>query len=505
MRPRDESKAPYLLLTNGEAGRYATLSHCWGPKERRPLTTTIETLEERRRSLPPEQLPRSFLDAISIARTLGIEYLWIDSLCIIQDSPADWAEQSALMADIYGNSFLTIAASSSPDSHAGIFNARDSCQVDCCLPFKSKYMTEQGSIYLRPQIKAYIPGEESEQLYNDEVEVFVEPLYTRAWVLQERILAPRIINYGTAELFWECQTATVHESIASFISRSTTAEMKRGLVPRQTDDNLAIELPEPANLKSIYTRWYTILEAYTRLHITYESDKFPAFSGLAQVFRRQTNDEYLAGLWKADLHRALLWRPSGIDLAPFLKRLPRRKPREWRAPSWSWAAWDGPIDPSLVSHQRRVPSARDAKLLDVQVTPISEHNMLQRLKGGFLKVGGLCAVVGLGQKGFATSKLTVNGVSIDEHYALLDEGREPNADPDSGELFECLQIGVWNEHYESSQWYRSAGDRIYCLLLVRGNESSSYIRAGVAFIRSNMGILLRDPIITWEYKELTII
>ena len=202
------------------------------------------------------------------------------------------------MADIYGNSFLTIAASRSPNSHSGIFSSRESCQNNAALSYKSKYMAEEGKISLRPPVRAYIPGEEVDQAYKVQDEIFVEPLFTRAWVLQERILSTRTINYRTGELMWECQTSTAHESMTAFPERLQAAEMKRAFASRQSRENLAIESQVPTDLGSIYTRWFTILEAYTRLQLTYESDKFPALSGLAREFYRQTGDEYLAGLWK---------------------------------------------------------------------------------------------------------------------------------------------------------------------------------------------------------------
>jgi hypothetical protein len=277
-----KASTPYLLVTNGMQGRYATLSHCWGPREMPPLTTTTSTLGQRIRGLHHHELPASFRDAIEITTKLGIEYLWIDSLCIIQDSQEDWAEQSAKMADIYGKSFLTIAASRSPNSHAGIFSSREFSQNKYGLAYQSHYMNEEGRIYFRPPIKAYIPGEEVDQAYNLHDHIFVEPLFTRAWVLQERILSPRTVNYGTGELLWECQTTTAHESITSLPERLQAAEMKRAFVPRQLDNNLAVESQMPTDLTSIYTRWFTILEAYTRLQLTFESDKFPALSGLVR-------------------------------------------------------------------------------------------------------------------------------------------------------------------------------------------------------------------------------
>jgi hypothetical protein len=137
---------PYLLQTNEMEGRYATLSHCWGPKETPPLITITATLEQRMDGVHPHELPASRNGASEITRELGIDYLWIDSLCIIQDSQQDWTNESTRMADIYGNSFLTIAASRSPNSHSVIFSSRESCQDNAALSYKSKYIAEEGKI-----------------------------------------------------------------------------------------------------------------------------------------------------------------------------------------------------------------------------------------------------------------------------------------------------------------------------------------------------------------------
>jgi hypothetical protein len=474
--------------------------------------TTIETLEERQSGISSEELPASFRDAFYIVQRLGIEYLWIDSLCIIQDSSDDWAEHSARMADIYGNSFLTIAASCSPNSHAGILSSRDTLQTGSSVPFKSQYMREEGKIYFRPQIKAYVPGAESDQAYVNETAVFVEPLLTRAWVLQERILSPRTVNYATAELFWECQTLTAHESMISFLERTPAAEMKRSLVPRKSPDNFAVEVQDPTKLSSVYTRWYLLLEAYTRLQLTYETDKFPAISGLAKEFERQTGDEYVAGIWKGDFHRGLLWRPAGIDYGPLRDKFVRRRPQQWRAPSWSWASWDGPIDPSFASYMRRVPYDRDAHFMHIPLTSTGMSTM-DRLRDGVVQVRGFCATVTLGYKGIAAFNLEFMGTPLNQfgNCAILDQGSDPDptpqfldhSAPESGQTFECLQIGLWNNH-ESSEFYRSEDDTLYCILLSKDQGRSSYHRMGLVYLRSYECRITTDTTINWELKEIMI-
>ena len=99
-----------------------TLSHCWGTSRR--LMATKETLKDLQGGVAVSSLPETFRDAIVITRRLGIRYLWIDYLCIIQDDPQDWEREASKMADVYRNSYLTISAAASADSSSGCFPAR---------------------------------------------------------------------------------------------------------------------------------------------------------------------------------------------------------------------------------------------------------------------------------------------------------------------------------------------------------------------------------------------
>jgi hypothetical protein len=109
-----------LYETNGETGLYVALSHCWGKSQM--FKTERGSLNLRRRNIPWDIIPRTFQDAITFVRRLGLRYLWIDSLCIIQDDRADWERESAKMASIYTNAVLTIAATKSADSEGGCFS-----------------------------------------------------------------------------------------------------------------------------------------------------------------------------------------------------------------------------------------------------------------------------------------------------------------------------------------------------------------------------------------------
>ncbi|KAH8599532.1 heterokaryon incompatibility protein-domain-containing protein [Bisporella sp. PMI_857] len=102
-----QRECPKLLECGGQTGSYIALSHCWGSG--RHFTTETSNISERMKGMTWGSLPKTFQDAISITRKLKIRYLWIDSLCILQDDSADWDKELSKMSDIYKNSYLTIA------------------------------------------------------------------------------------------------------------------------------------------------------------------------------------------------------------------------------------------------------------------------------------------------------------------------------------------------------------------------------------------------------------
>lgn len=113
-----DGRDPQLCVNSWQdRGNYAALSHCWGTKE--SLKTVTSTLDEHLNGISSAKFPKTFQDAIVVCRRLGIPYLWIDSLCTIQDSKDDWATQSAQMSDIYSNAIVTISTDAAPDSHCG--------------------------------------------------------------------------------------------------------------------------------------------------------------------------------------------------------------------------------------------------------------------------------------------------------------------------------------------------------------------------------------------------
>jgi len=309
---------PKLVETAGqEAAHYMTLSHCWGKKP--VIKTTTNTLKHYLKELPMGSLPDTFRDAVTITRALGIQYLWIDSLCIIQDNTIDWEQQSAVMGSIYASSYMTIAASASRDSSGGCFLPRatdTNVRIKCTLEDG-----KEGHVVVRPKACGFKDLDHSF-------------LQTRAWVAQERLLSPRALHYDIDQIMWECKEVRLTED---------GVPVGVDLDSRQADiwdGRFHLKYPFLIEGSSSYRDfvwdWYAMLDNYTSRNLTDADDKLPALSGLASVMISRTGDRYAAGLWESHLHVGLLWKRIPKD--PWLT-----SPKQYRAPSWSWAAYDGAV------------------------------------------------------------------------------------------------------------------------------------------------------------------
>ncbi|KAK3396811.1 hypothetical protein B0T20DRAFT_356544 [Sordaria brevicollis] len=314
---------------------YITLSHCWGiptPSSPPLLTTTVSTLSAHLSQIPWSSLPLLFRDVIQLVRSLGARYLWIDSLCILQDSEEDWLTESTNMSSIYAHAMLNVAATAQRDAST-LFG---------------------------------------------EVEYFrtpKEPILSRAWVFQERLLSRRTLHFGSSEVLWECRSGCFCEcggierghvlSVRNLnnnaaaryrapgsskkedvlessgllspplpLSRSSTFEngssLTCGTIPKKVlFANLTSASPETTGSRLLHDFFLRCVEEYSFLSLTKELDRSFALAGIAKQIRSllSPDDRYLAGLWLHDLPRALLWQPY-------------RHKKVLRAgdniPTWSW-------------------------------------------------------------------------------------------------------------------------------------------------------------------------
>ena len=307
---------------------YITLSHCWGSK---PTTSLSQSnIESLKRGILISDLPKTFQDAVIVGGWFQCQYLWIDSLCIIQDSVKDWQRESAEMRHVYKNARLNIAATGGVDSFAGLFFDRDPSIVSTGLvsvSWDGNLPKGTFRFFLR-QIWDHGIGR--------------APLSRRAWVVQERFLARRNLHFGSDSMFFECHEL---EACETFPGR-LPAIFQRQLKNRFKSVYPSTDLNPTARAVSFLKSWQKIVLAYMQCDLTYASDKMIALSGVAEEFRSISDDIYLAGLWKNCFFiEQLLWSVRYGNKQ--INGLPSARPSVYRAPSWSWLSIDADIVFSL--------------------------------------------------------------------------------------------------------------------------------------------------------------
>jgi hypothetical protein len=344
---------------------YMTLSHCWGSHvPTRLLTTNVGDFMS---GCNLAVLPKTFQDAVCTARRLNVQYLWIDCLCIIQDSEDDWRRESATMGSVYQQSFLNLAATAAPNATHGMFVDG---RTDLCCPD----LEVQHSKRRKPAV--YFLSKDSHG-YGFET---YGPLIKRGWVMQELVFPPRVVHFDQTQIQWQCRVGRANETWARLhstkfdtVSRSKGAKnllRKTWFILNDVDDE-----------DKISRWWESLVVHYSGLGLSHATDKLVAFSGLASAFlqkRKDFNDVYLAGLFRNDLPQALLWKHpvNYVNTAP--------RSLEYRAPSWSWASVDGKIT------YPRVPGPRDrlCQVLDAAVTLVDDSNLTGQVLAGFLRIRG---------------------------------------------------------------------------------------------------------------------
>lgn len=353
---------PKVKLISGcdlhvQGTKYASLSHCWGKKVLPRLLH--ENIQAWRSNIPWRVLSKTFQEAIKVTEQLGFSYLWTDALCIIQNSEEDWNREAVLMTDVYSNSSLNIAADASVDGEGGLFRDRHGETTQhFVVPSKDK----KGHYIL------YING------WPDNVEG--APLQGRAWVVQERFLAPRTVHFSQDQLHWECRQLTSSEGLPDHFDLGSYHHL--GL--QKSAIQLA-ELSGTTNPESLYRLWYKLVEKYTSVALTYPTDKPIAIAGLAGTFQRYLRvdpSDYLCGLWRPDLLSGLLWCCAG-----------GMRTYDNRIPTWSWLSLDPGTGCWYSLYQ--LEWCERAQILDASTTPT--RNPFGPVSSGNVRLRGpLCQV-----------------------------------------------------------------------------------------------------------------
>ncbi|KAK5651028.1 hypothetical protein OQA88_1800 [Cercophora sp. LCS_1] len=328
--------SPVIRLVEplGKAARYVCLSHCWGKEQ--IITTKKATIQERLAGIRMEELSKTFQDAVILTRRLGVRYIWIDSLCIIQDDLEDWEVESAKMCSVYSEAYLTVAATHSPDGRGGLFRETPDFEVSGVIPG-----TEGGDyrVFFRERIDHQLDcvGQTEYMNGTGHETIAYYPILTRAWVYQERMLSTRVLHFGRYEVFFECRSDVSCEcgGIGWHGSSITAPTPLTKLVHSNALDS---QLPgaDWAEVSQYYIArlWRTMVSSYTCLGITKHADRLPAMGGLARHMAMRRKSKYLAGLWEDVLIDDLLWYCDGNTAS----KRPRPVPRT--APTWSWASID---------------------------------------------------------------------------------------------------------------------------------------------------------------------
>ncbi|KAL2061615.1 hypothetical protein VTL71DRAFT_6992 [Oculimacula yallundae] len=481
---------PILCLqtsTSSLSSSYMTLSHCWGKLEIQQLTTF--NMDSMRSQIVVTELPKTFQDAIAFTRICGVRYLWIDSLCIVQNSPEDWSSEAARMGDIYKNALCNIAATAALDGRDGCFFQRD--------PLLLKP--------LRVRISSFDLNPSPTGLYEIRVQssfwwyqVTNAPLNQRAWVQQEQVLSTRVIHCGKIQLLWECCELTACEmypkgfpkgfsedddtllqfrssvlSQSLLSSRFTPESRKRAI---SADTSISSDQRSHMEANAAMELWHQIIIYYNARSLTKAQDKLIAISAVAKEFHSLNQDMYLAGMWQKELETELLWNVEG-----FSERT--ASPGVFVAPSWSWASVTGKIlflNPELKSplHNSFMIQILECKTVPMTIDPTGQ------VSGGYLKSRGwLRSLKGLWLK---DPNRSLNAICELDHTLLA------LANLDENMLYREEEIFTLPVMEADCRWHK--GTMVVGILLQRTGEDNQYRRVGV-FETSKKGCaMFRRPL-----------
>ncbi|KFA45827.1 hypothetical protein S40293_09656, partial [Stachybotrys chartarum IBT 40293] len=334
--PPDGSHEPRLLITDGISAKYAALSHCWG--KHRLLTTVTGNLAEHCKMMKLDALPKTFRDAIGIVRSLDIRYLWIDSLCIVQDDAEDWRRESVQMGRIYKDAAVTVAASGAADSSEGCFIARESPVPPVAIHYTQE--SSSGSFTDDNVMFATLFPDQAVSSLSQ------APLGTRAWITQEWMLSPRTIHYTKARMAWACRTHVKCEDEYTeppMDEQRLFDSVKRYCLAKVEPKSAAATMTEIR--ESFLADWCEMVSTYTCRNLTYESDKPVAIMGLATELGQSTGETYTAGLFHSKFGSQDEEEARLLSVQLFwLAKVTLTRPLSLKhLPSWSWTSTIGAV------------------------------------------------------------------------------------------------------------------------------------------------------------------
>ncbi|KAK3953696.1 HET-domain-containing protein [Pseudoneurospora amorphoporcata] len=386
---------------------YIALSYCWGKGQ--SLTLRSENLEAMKLGLMVSSLPQTLQDAVTVARALGQQYLWVDALCIIQNSPSDWEVESSRLASVYRGAWLTIAAAAASGASEG-FLSRNYRETNRWYkePYHEKWPNHEAcsAILGARWASQYLEHR------NTNTKIPVPSWNLRGWTMQERLLSQRLLTYHLYELRWVCQTTSKYEST------SHSPYLEHWLKA----DPLDRPLLKYKSVQAVHDRWRSIVLDYTARRLTDVRDKLPAISGLAQVFQRVLQSPYIAGIWKNQLPWDLLWTASSLQV--------NTAPELYIAPTFSWASISSPVERFVEKKPFRHSESVSQIVVEDACAIVDGKDPLGRVNNGWIKLRGYISKATLGSpddlKWYYPVKTKYLGIRIFDHDTFLEEFQATN-------------------------------------------------------------------------------
>lgn len=317
-----------VVETEGRTIQFAYISYSWGRALPKAQLTTRNRDEMLSRTLSREDFTPTVADAMAIVRSCGLRYIWVDALCIMQDSPEDWTLEALRMPEYIQSAAFVLSAASSKDAAQGLFRERAS----------SLHRLGTASFVQRrlPPVDSAPSAVECDlhlrKVLQSGAETFRETMLARCWLIQELILPRRLLVWGADQVHWTCRTCLWSEGSTA----SGDPDWVKYLPPPEGSP------ASPNGVARSHLTWYSLVELYSRGRLTISADRLNAVEAFkVQFARRAIRAEYAAGLWADDFANGLLWYSGEAA------RLARS-----HAPSWSWASIDGPVTYSLLRGTR---------------------------------------------------------------------------------------------------------------------------------------------------------
>lgn len=347
----NEEQDPRLVLSGHAVGKYVALSYRWGYKHSHSVMLTTKTLTKFQQGIPLSSLPKTLQDAVYVVRGLGISYLWIDALCIIQDSTEDWIVESGQMNTIYSNATLGLFATNAESAADGFLGKREiynQYSISCAQlqPHNATDDNHTNNADLDNMVLRF-----DHPQHGIDNNYYCSLWADRGWTLQERLSPLRCLSYTELQMSWDCLTCKIGENglrdYHDFSRQEDINEYIGGPYGSAGVTHLASRWNTITRLQDISLAhlttlklWYFILENFQRRFLSKESDRLPAIAAIAKVLdsRKAQTGRYLAGIWEGDLHNGLCW-----EVYPDLKHVPtysfpNHEEQAIAVPSWSWAS-----------------------------------------------------------------------------------------------------------------------------------------------------------------------